>query len=157
MRLADAGVALADQQRMATQMALLTQVHVARLQYRNALHQFERADAIWKVDSDIAAQVANREQAQTQSKLDKVTNHAASILSQLRRYQALAQMQAAAGKLQATLGMEPVIQGGQEMSLSELTHAVTASLTPRRDEAMAAPLEPAFGSAVGSTVGSAAR
>lgn len=132
MRLADAGVALADQHRMATQMALLTQVHVARLQYINALRQFERADAIWKVDTDIASQVASREQAQTQTKLDRVSNHTAAIVSQLRRYQALAQMQAASGKLQATLGMEPVIPGGQDMSLGELTRMVAASLTPRR-------------------------
>ena len=132
MRLADAGVALADQQRMATQMALLTQVHVARLQYLNAVHQFNRADAIWKVDTDIATQVASREQAQTQTKLDRVSNHTAAILSQLRRYQSLAQMQAAAGKLQATLGMEPTIPGSRDMSLNQLTQTVAASLAPPR-------------------------
>lgn len=134
MRLADAGVALADQQRMATQMALLTQVHVARLQYNNAVHQFDRADAIWKVDNDIASQVSMREQAQTQTKLDRVSNNTAAILSQLRRYQALAQMQAAAGKLQATLGMEPLIPDGQRMSLDELTKAVTTAMAPQPQE-----------------------
>ena len=106
-RLAEAGVALADQQRMATQMALLAQVHLARLQYQGALKQFERADLIATVDHDIAGHVAKREQAQTQTKLDRVSYQAAAILSQLRRYQALAQMHAAAGKLQATLGLEP--------------------------------------------------
>lgn len=128
MRLADAGVAVADQKRMTTQMALLAQVHVARLQYQNALRQFERADAIWKVDSTIAEHIANREQAQTQSKLDRVANRTAAILSQLRRYQALAQMHAAAGKLQATLGLEPSIQGAQEQSLAQLTQVVSAAL-----------------------------
>lgn len=126
-RLADAGVALADQQRMATQMALLAQVHIARLHYLHALRQLERADALWKVDTDIAAHVAHREQAQTQTKLDRVANQTAAILSQLRRYQALAQVHAAAGKLQATLGMEPAIAGSQGMSLAELTQAVAAS------------------------------
>lgn len=137
MRLADAGVTLADQQRMATQMALLTQVHVARLQFNNAVHQFERADAIWKVDQDIAGQVAMREQAQTQTKLDRISNNTAAILSQLRRYQALAQMQAAAGKLQATLGMEPALPDGHQLSLGELTKLVAASLTPTENVAHA--------------------
>jgi outer membrane protein TolC len=128
MRLADAGVALADQRRMATQMAVLAQVHVARLQYGNAVRQFERADAIWKVDSGIADHIAKREQAQTQTKLDRVSNQTAAILSQLRRYHALSQVHAAASKLQATLGLEPAIDGSDAMPLPQLTQAVATSL-----------------------------
>ncbi|HYD80779.1 MAG TPA: TolC family protein [Paucimonas sp.] len=128
MRLAEAGVALADQRRMTTQMAALTQMHLSRLQYENAQRQFERADAIWKVDSDIAGHMARREQAQTQTKLDLVANQTTAILSQLRRYQALAQLHAAAGKLQATLGLEPAIADGQDLSLAQLTQAVEAAL-----------------------------
>lgn len=127
MRLAKAGVALADQRRMTTQMAVLTQVHVARLQYSNALRQFERADAIWKVDDDIAKQVANREQAHTLTRLDSVASQTAAILSRLRRYQAQAQAQAAAGKLQATLGLEPDVTASN-VPLSKLTQAVGAAL-----------------------------
>jgi outer membrane protein TolC len=128
MRLADAGVALAEQRRMTVQMAVLAQLHVARLQYHNALLQFQRADAIWKVDSDIAAHTANREQAQTLTQLDRVSNRTAEILSQLRRYQALAQVHAAAGKLQATLGLEPALAGSENMPLAQLSQAVGASL-----------------------------
>ncbi|MFT3858102.1 MAG: TolC family protein [Aquabacterium sp.] len=130
MRMADAGVALAEQERMATQMALLTQVHVARLQFGNAVKQFERADAIWQVDKDIASQVTMREQAQTQSKLDRVANNTAAIVSQLRRYQALAQMQTAAGKLQATLGLEPTVPDDRKLSLQEMTRQVSMALNP---------------------------
>jgi outer membrane protein TolC len=127
MRLADAGVAVADQRRVATQMAVLTQVHLARLQYQNALRQLDRADAIWKVDREIANHMANREQAQTQTKLDLVANRTAVILSELRRYQALAQVQATAGKLQATLGLDPAIANG-DMPLAELTREVGNAL-----------------------------
>ena len=49
MRLADAGVALADQRRISTQMATLAQVHIALIQYSNALLQLERADGILQV------------------------------------------------------------------------------------------------------------
>lgn len=128
MRLADAGLALAEQRRMATQMAVLAQVHLARLQYGNAVRQFERADAIWKVDADIAAHVANREAAQVQTKLDLVSNRTGAILSQLRRYQALSQVQAAAGKLQASLGLEPVIEGSHDLSLAQFTQLVDAAM-----------------------------
>ena len=133
MRLADAGVALADQKRMATQMAVLTQLHVARLNYANAVHQYERADAIWQVDREIASHVARREQAQTQTKLDRVSHQTAAILSELRRYQALAQVNTATSRLQATLGLEPAIAAAADQSLAELTAAVSDSLKAWND------------------------
>lgn len=127
-RLADAGVALADQQRMATQMALLAQVHLARLQYQGALKVFDRADVIARVDTDIAGHASRREQAQTQAKLERVAHQTASILSQLRRYQSLAHVHAAAGKLQATLGLEPAVAADRAASLPELTQEVRRAL-----------------------------
>lgn len=127
-QLADAGVALADQRRVATQMAVLAQVHIAQLQYRNAYRQFERADAIWSVDSRIATLMSNREEARTQSKLDTVANNTTAILSLLRRYQALAQVHAAASKLQSTLGLEPAIGSMQELTLPQLTQQIQTSL-----------------------------
>lgn len=127
-RLADAGVALADQRRVATQMAVLSQVHLARLQYASAYQQFIRADAIWNVDDRISRHMEAREQAQTQSKLDRVSNNTTAILSLLRRYQALAQVHAAASRLQATLGMEPRIDSVQTQSLAELTGNIDGAL-----------------------------
>jgi len=127
-RLAEAGVALADQRRVATQMAILAQVHIARLQYSNALQQFERSDGIWSIDDRINNHVANREQAHAASKLDKVANNTAAILSLLRRYQALAQAHAAASRLQATLGLEPELDSVQEMSLPDLQAAIGSAI-----------------------------
>jgi outer membrane protein TolC len=128
MRLADAGVALADQKRMATQIAVLTQLHVALLQYDNANQQFKRADAIAKVEGRISGHVNNQEQAEKQSKLDRVAQQTAGILAQLRRYQALSNAQTAASRLQATLGMEPAVADMDRLNLIELTGAIDATL-----------------------------
>ncbi len=120
MKLARAGVALADQRRVAAQMAVVTQVHLARLQLINAHKQFQRADAIYLTDQKITEHTRNREQALAQSKLDRVGNEVATILSMLRRYQALAQMQAAESRLLASIGAEPAIGSTDELSLPEL-------------------------------------
>jgi outer membrane protein TolC len=119
-RLAEAGVALADQRRIATQMAVLAQVHVARLQYASAYQQFLRADSIYGVDDRINKIIGAGERAQVQSKLDRVSSNTTTILSLLRRYQALALAHAAASKLQATMGAEPPVPSVQESSLQEL-------------------------------------
>jgi hypothetical protein len=128
MRLNDAGVALADQKRMATQMAVLTQLHVARLQYANSADQFHWADAISQVDDRIAVTVANQAQADKQSGLERVSQQTEAILSRLRRYQALSDAQAAASRLQATLGLEPAVAGSDTMPLADLTTAVATAL-----------------------------
>lgn len=124
MKLAEAGVALADQRRVATQMATLTQVHIARLQYSNALLQLDRAEGIAGIDGKISSLSDNREQARVQSKLEAVAMRATSILSMMRRYQALAQAYAAASKLQMTLGLEPVLESVDDASLGQVGLAV---------------------------------
>lgn len=128
MQLADDGVALANQRRMATQMAVLSQLHIARLQYANTIRQYERADAIAGVDNRIAQHVTNQAEVQKQSALDRISQQSSAVLSQLRRYQALSNAQAAASRLQATLGMEPAIAGASNMPLDQLTAAVGQSL-----------------------------
>lgn len=127
IRLAEAGVALADQRRVAGHLAVLTQVHLARLNLANARGQFDRADSIYETDRKIAELSRNRQAAQAQSKLDVVSNETAAILSLLRRYQALAQVQTAENRLLATLGMEPKIGSTNELSLKDLTEQLKTS------------------------------
>ncbi|MGE4404514.1 TolC family protein [Pseudomonas sp.] len=124
LKLAEAGVSLADQRRVSMQMAVLAQVHLARQQLVNAQHQFTRADAIWTIDHSISEHMNNREAIQVQSKLDRVANQTTAILSLLRRYQALAQAQTAEARLQATLGVEPQIGSVGDLSLNELVHTL---------------------------------
>lgn len=145
MKLAKAGVSLADQRRMATQLAVLTQVQLARLQLLNTRSQFERADAIYATDNKIAEHVKNREVAQAQSKLDRVSNGTAAILSLLRRYQALAQVESAESRLIATLGLEPQIGSTSELSLDQLGQQLAQQDTPWQalQAAAVAPVAPA--------------
>lgn len=128
MRLADAGVALADQKRMAMQMAVLTQLNIARIQYANSIRQFNRADELWQVDSRITRHIRNRELVGAQSKLERIASQSSSILSMLRRYEALSNVNAAASKLQATLGMEPEIGNLQTSSLDEIQSSIRDAL-----------------------------
>jgi len=120
IKLAEAGVALSDQRRVAMQLGVLTQMHLARLNLQNSRAQFVRADAIWGVDMKIAELTQNRESAQTQSKLDVVSNATTATLSLLRRYQALAQVQAAENRLLTTLGAE-VLADVEKLTVNQAT------------------------------------
>lgn len=127
-KLAEAGVTLAEQKRMATQMAVVSQVNIARLQYANAAAQFNRADAIASVDQRLADHVNNQVLAERQTKLDSVSQQTSYILSTLRRYQALSNAQAAGSRLQASLGLELPLDASRQASLAELKEQVAKAL-----------------------------
>jgi outer membrane protein TolC len=155
MKLAEAGVALADQRRMATQLSVMTQVHLSRLAVINTRSQFERADAIYTTDNKISEVMRNRQSVQAQSKLDLVSTETSAILSLLRRYQALAQVQVAESRLVATLGMEPQIGSTGDLSLKELTEQLGKARAPwaqlRAEAAMPAPAPAAAPAKVASS------
>lgn len=136
IRLAEAGVALADQRRMAMQLAVLTQMHLARMSLVNARLQFARADAIWEVDRRIAEMMRAREAAQAQSKLDVVSNATSATLSLLRRYQALGQMQAAENRLTATLGFDPQVGDIDTLTIAQLTDQIRAQTQVMRQRVL---------------------
>ena len=121
---AEAGVALADQRRLAAHVAVVTQVHVAREQLAGARLQLKRANALWTLDSKIMEQLMRREQAQAGSKLERVAAQTTTIVSLLRRYQALAQAHAATSRLQATLGIDPLPDSSDDLSLEQIREQV---------------------------------
>lgn len=127
-RSADAAVALADQRRLAAHVAVVTQVHVAREQLAGARRQFERADSLWQLDDRILAQTVKREEARAGSKLDRVAAQTTAIISRLRRYQALAQWHGAVGRLQATIGVDPLPDSTDELTLEQLRTQVRQRL-----------------------------
>jgi outer membrane protein TolC len=106
MRLAEAGVALADQRRMVMQMAVLTQVHLGTLNWQNAQKQHQRAQQIWAVDDRLAKLASAREQALMRGSLETVNAQASALLSQFRRYQSVAQVQVTESRLRAVMGLE---------------------------------------------------
>jgi len=127
-RAAEAGIALADQRRLAAHIAVVTQVHVAREQLSAARKQLTRANALWELDDKIMQQMLKREQAQAGSKLERVAAQTTMIISLLRRYQALAQVHAAASRLQATLGVDPLPVSSDDLTLEQLSSHIASRL-----------------------------
>lgn len=128
VKLAKTGVGLAEQRQLATMMSVVTQVHLARLQYANSVRQLTRADDIWQVDARIAKVSAAREAAQAQSKLEVVASQTTAIVSQLRRFQAIAQMQTALARVHASVGFDLDVDGMASLPLPELTARVDTAM-----------------------------
>ena len=128
MRAAEQGENVEQARRMALQMSVLTQVHLARHQYIDSLRQYQRADAIYLVDSEMAQIVQSQEKSNMASRLDSISSNVTYILSAVRRYQAIAKVHETASRVEATLGLEPDIGSLDEIDLKTLSGSVGKSL-----------------------------
>nr|VFJ75227.1 MAG: Outer membrane protein TolC [Candidatus Kentron sp. FW] len=122
---------VAEMKDLAKKMAVLTQVHVAEYQFRDALRQFQLADKFSKLSREITDLVKKRMRA-PQSIRDFVYEKTSEITSQLRRYQSYAKLEAAYGQLRATLGLDIMPEAMESDDLQEVTVAVGEALAAAR-------------------------
>lgn len=128
MRAAELAEQVAQHQRMAMQMTVLTQVHLAWHGYDDALRQYKRADALATVDGELARIAASQEASQTSSRLERISASVSSILSATRRYQAMARVHESASRLQALMGLEPRLGSLDDTDLPTLQRQIEESL-----------------------------
>ena len=107
-RRADNAAELADLRRQAISVAVLARLHIAYEQYLAAAKDYQRASDEADVDHRLLDQISNRTATDSQSELERVTAQVNTVYSELRRYQAYSEMQAALGRIYAALGMDPV-------------------------------------------------
>ncbi len=126
-----ANKALSDTQRLALRMAVLAQVHVADMNYFNAVKQYNRANELYKIDQRLTQQIAKRQESDIQSMLERVSQETAAIESVMRRYQTYAEVVAAVGRLHSTLGMGILKAGVHSNGLKDLTRYLGKALEVR--------------------------
>ncbi|WP_415884959.1 TolC family protein [Neptuniibacter sp. QD37_6] len=120
MDMAEKREALEKARRMALQMTVLTQVHLSRNQYANAMKQYLRAKKIYKVDAQLEQIVKGKFAGKMVSKQTQISANVTTILSELRLYQAMSKLQEASGQIQSTLGQEPYIDSVDDIVLKDL-------------------------------------
>jgi len=124
---------LAQRKQMAVLMAVVAQVHLARLEYHTALHAYGRADDLAQVDGRLRDIAVLQGKAEAQSKLDVVSARTSAIVSVGHRYQAIVQAQAAIGRLQSTLGVDPVSETALDLPTDQLAQRLEAYLAGWQD------------------------
>jgi outer membrane protein TolC len=128
--MADAQLEVARQQRLALNMAVLTQVHVAHLDYQGKLRQFKTLQELDGVEQRILAQTRNAASASAQGKLEEVRAATSAMMSELRLYQSYGALQGSYAQLAASLGLDPLpdtVTGHDLKSLGEAVRVAEAS------------------------------
>jgi outer membrane protein TolC len=108
---AEAQYQLAVQQKLALNMAVLTQTHVAYLEYQGRRRQFELNRDLNDVEQRILTYTRNTTEANADGKLAEIRAATAALTAELRLYQSYSALQGAYGQLIASLGLDPVPVG----------------------------------------------
>ncbi len=134
LRAADHSETLEKSRLLTLQMALLARVHLSRQEYLNARQEYRSAHSIWEIEQTKSQRGALKAMTELGSELEGISAEVSAIVSLLRRFQALARVNEALGKVQSTLGMEPRIGPLEGLGLSELTGLIAQSLNESQEE-----------------------
>lgn len=123
-RMAKTREALAEEQRLAASMAVLTQVHLARIRYQEAAKSFDLAGDYLSVAERIGEQTRNAAQMKRTSKLDLIRESLNTLLAELRRDVAYAELQNSYGRMYVSMGMDLLPEDYSQYSLEALSQQI---------------------------------
>ena len=107
-KVATSQVEIAQMQRLALSMAVLTQVHVAYRDFYNRKRQYELSEQLQDIDARIFEQTMNQAKSGAQNQLNEIRSETSSLMAEYRSYQNYASLQSACGQMLATLGEDPL-------------------------------------------------
>lgn len=123
-RMAKTREALVEEQRLAASMAVLTQVHLSRIRYEQARKTFDLAGEYLEVAERIGDQTRNAAQTQRASKLDLIRESLNTVLAELRRDVAYADLQNSYGRVYVTMGMDLLPENYSDVALDDLSEQI---------------------------------
>jgi multidrug efflux system outer membrane protein len=110
--------------REALSVATLAKLHIAYQQYLAAAQEYRWADQLASVDRRLYEQISNRTETDAQSELERVSARVSTVQSDLRRYRAYAEAQAALGRLYDVVGIDPVPEAMAALDIASLSAAI---------------------------------
>lgn len=126
--LAEQQANIARAQRLALNMAVLTQVHVAYRELSGRRRQFDLAQELFELDHEINQQTATGARNDAQSRLNAIRSGAGELMADYRRYQAYAGLQAAYAQIIASAGADPLAAAPDGADVGALSKAIGARM-----------------------------
>jgi len=116
-------VAATKQQALAVSMAVISQVHIANIEYAEAQDTYDLSTRYLEVANRIQEQVQSSRAAQNVGELTVISEELNALLAELRRDLAYADLQNTFGKILVSMGLDPLPNGFGGMNLEELSSA----------------------------------
>ncbi len=105
-------------------MAAIAQVHISRMQYDSQLSQFQWVSSLRQVKKEIHEQILKAKESKVQSSLEEIRAATDLLISRLQEFKTYAQLQGTYGKVQSTLGVDPLPDTIVSHDIAALTKAI---------------------------------
>ena len=102
----EANTAIIREQRLALSMVVLSQVHLANIDYQMSMEEYETADRYYSVSKKIANQVRNAQKIARFGDLEMIREDASSLVAELRKDIAFAKMQYSVAQVYTSVGID---------------------------------------------------
>ncbi|WP_461538500.1 TolC family protein [Spongorhabdus nitratireducens] len=116
---------LTETRRMAVQMGIIAQTHLAWQHYKNSATRYGRASEVHGIDEEIARLTRQGRQNRAVSELDEIQNDAKALRSAMARLLSYAEAQDAYGSLLFSLSLNPVPEDYQLQSVAQISQHLT--------------------------------
>ncbi|NLQ17932.1 TolC family protein [Marinomonas sp. M1K-6] len=116
-------MAATKQQALAVSMAVVSQVHIANIEYSEAHQSYDFAIDYLDVANRIQEQIQSSQATQSVGELPVIREELNTLLAELRRDVAYADLQNSFGKILVSMGLDPLPNGFGGMTLAELASA----------------------------------
>jgi outer membrane protein TolC len=123
----DANNQLATEQHLAISMTILSQVHLASINYGLAIEEYDTAQRYLDVATKISDQVQNAQKISRFGELEVIREEASLLVAELRRDLAYTEMQYSIGQIYASVGKDILPENFENMELNQLTIEVQDS------------------------------
>ena len=127
-RVAKAQVGVAEQQRLALAMAVISQVHIANLNFVQSRQEYAVAEEFLGVSQRLTKQTRDAQKVAKFGELEVIRQEASLLLATLRRDIAFAELQNSFSTVYASVGLDIVPEQLTDLSAETLTTAITKSL-----------------------------
>ncbi|MGC2857217.1 TolC family protein [Novispirillum sp. DQ9] len=97
-----------ETRRMALAMAVMSQVHVSWLDYREALTAYTTSDELAEVENELMVQSRNAQRTQSEGELQQIRSELRALVADLRRDLAFAGVRSALGRVFLSVGADPL-------------------------------------------------
>jgi outer membrane protein TolC len=121
---AQAMLEVARAQRLALNMAVLSQVHVSYRDLQSRQRQYQLSTSVAEVDRSLLTHAQNASRTDAQGRLASINTGVQSMFSELRVYQDYGALQNAYGQVLATLGVDLLPDEVAAVDIASLAHSI---------------------------------
>ena len=125
---AKASVDVAEEQRLAMAMAVISQVHIANMNFVQSRQDYTVAEEYLDVSKRLTKQTRDAQKVAKFGELEVIRQEASLLLASLRRDIAFAELQNSFGTVYASIGLDVVPNRLNDMTIDGLSAAITQSL-----------------------------